>query len=116
LPLTWPTACNLDPLPRLARECAGESSTGATGNGKPLLPRKRNRYAFEFVEQATMAHQDKRLRFLWEIDKKLQEDEVLPIVYHTRAVTCTQRQLKVLTVMVDSQYNGWRMEDVWLEP
>jgi peptide/nickel transport system substrate-binding protein len=62
-----------------------------------------------------MAHQDTRLRFLWEIDKKLQEDEVLPIVYPTRPTTCTRRQLKGRTVMVDSQYNGWRMEDVWLE-
>jgi hypothetical protein len=114
LPLVWLTACNLDPLSRLGRECAGDSSTGATGNGKPLLRRKPNRYAFEF-EQATMAHQDTRLRFLWEIDKKLQEDEVLPIVYPTRPTTCTRRQLKGRTVMVDSQYNGWRMEDVWLE-
>ena len=37
------------------------------------------------------------------------------IVYHTRAATCTQRQLKALTIMVDSQNNGWRIEDVWLE-
>jgi hypothetical protein len=26
-----------------------------------------------------------------------------------------QPQLKVLTIMVNSQYNGWRMEDVWLD-
>jgi len=37
------------------------------------------------------------------------------IVYHTRAATCTQRQLKALTIMVESQNNGWRIEDVWLE-
>jgi hypothetical protein len=24
-------------------------------------------------------------------------------------------QLKGLTIMVNSQYNGWRMEDVWLD-
>jgi hypothetical protein len=108
LPLIWLTACNLDPLPRLGRECAG-------GNGKPLLPES---------EIVTHLSSSSRRRWLiktsgcvssWEIDKKLQEDEVLPIVYHTRPATCTQRQLKGLTVMVDSQYNGWRMEDVWLE-
>jgi hypothetical protein len=26
-----------------------------------------------------------------------------------------QPQVKGLTIMVDSQYNGWRMEDVWLD-
>jgi peptide/nickel transport system substrate-binding protein len=26
-----------------------------------------------------------------------------------------QPQLKGLTIMVNSQYNGWRMEDVWLD-
>jgi len=26
-----------------------------------------------------------------------------------------QPQLKGLTIMVNSQFNGWRMEDVWLD-
>jgi peptide/nickel transport system substrate-binding protein len=30
-------------------------------------------------------------------------------------VTCMQPQLKGLTIMVNSQFNGWRMEDVWLD-
>jgi peptide/nickel transport system substrate-binding protein len=30
-------------------------------------------------------------------------------------VTCRQPQLKGLTVMINSQFNGWRMEDVWLD-
>jgi hypothetical protein len=29
--------------------------------------------------------------------------------------TCMQPQVKGLTVMANSQYNGWRMEDVWLD-
>ena len=41
-----------------------------------------------FVEQSTLADQDKRRRRVWEIDKKLQEDGARPIVYHTRAGTC----------------------------
>jgi peptide/nickel transport system substrate-binding protein len=68
-----------------------------------------------FIEQSAMADQDKRRRLVWEIDKKLQEDGARPIIYHTRAATCMQPQLKGLTIMVNSQYNGWRMEDVWLE-
>jgi len=68
-----------------------------------------------FVEQSTMADREKRRHLVWDIDKKLQEDGARPIVYHTRAGTCMQPQLKGLTVMVNSQYNGWRMEDVWLD-
>jgi peptide/nickel transport system substrate-binding protein len=45
----------------------------------------------------------------------LQEDGARPIIYHTRLGTCMQPHLKGLTVMVNSQYNGWRMEDVWLD-
>jgi peptide/nickel transport system substrate-binding protein len=68
-----------------------------------------------FVEQSTLADQDKRRRRVWEIDKKLQDDGARPIVYHTRAGTCMQPQVKGLTIMVNSQSNGWRMEDVWLD-
>jgi peptide/nickel transport system substrate-binding protein len=68
-----------------------------------------------FVEQSETADRDKRRRLVWDIDKQLQEDGARPIVYHTRAATCMQPQVKGLTIMVNSQYNGWRMEDVWLE-
>ena len=69
----------------------------------------------QFVQQSTEANQEKRRQLVWEIDKKLQEDGARPIIYHFRAATCWQPQLKGLTVMVNSQYNGWRMEDVWLD-
>jgi len=68
-----------------------------------------------FVAQSTMTDREKRRRLVWDIDKKLQEDGARPIIYHTRAATCMQPQLKGLTIMVNSQYNGWRMEDVWLD-
>ena len=62
-----------------------------------------------------MADQAKRRQLVWQIDKQLQEDGARPITYHTRLATCTQPRLKGLIVMANSQYNGWRMEDVWLE-
>jgi peptide/nickel transport system substrate-binding protein len=52
---------------------------------------------------------------VWEIDKKLQEDAARPIIFHELAATCMQPQVKGLTIMVNSIYNGWRMEDVWLD-
>jgi peptide/nickel transport system substrate-binding protein len=68
-----------------------------------------------FVEQSTLADRDKRKRLVWEIDKKLQEDGARPIIYHVRLGTCRQPRVKDLTIMANSQYNGWRMEDVWLD-
>jgi peptide/nickel transport system substrate-binding protein len=62
-----------------------------------------------------MADRGKRRRLVWDIDKLLQEDGARPIIYHARLATCMQPQVKGLTIMVNSQYNGWRMEDVWLD-
>jgi hypothetical protein len=59
--------------------------------------------------QAEREHQ------VWGIDKQLQEDGARPIIARTRAATCMQPQVKGLTIMVNSQYNGCRMEDVWLD-
>ena len=66
-------------------------------------------------QQSAEADQEKRKRLVWEIDKKLQEDGARPIIYHFRAATCWQPQLKGVTIMINSQYNGWRMEDWWLD-
>jgi peptide/nickel transport system substrate-binding protein len=68
-----------------------------------------------FIVQSTMSDREKRRRLVWETDKQLQEDGARPIIYHPRAATCMQPQLKGLTVMVNSQYSGWRIEDVWLD-
>ena len=61
------------------------------------------------------ADQEKRKKLVWEIDRKLQEDAARPIIFHDRAATCWQPEVKGQTMMVNSIYNGWRMEDVWLD-
>lgn len=68
-----------------------------------------------FDQQSMEKNQDKRKHLVWEIDKKLQEDGARPILYHNRFATCWQPQVKGLTIMVNSLFNGWRMEDVWLD-
>jgi len=68
-----------------------------------------------FDEQSMESDQQKRKKLVWEIDKKLQEDGARPIIFHERRGTCMQPQVKGLTLMVNSIYNGWRMEDVWLD-
>ena len=65
--------------------------------------------------QSMEADQEKRKKLVWEIDRKLQLDGVRPIIAHYRAATCWHPRLKGLTTMVNSLYNGWRFEDVWLD-
>ena len=48
-----------------------------------------------------------------EIDRRLQEAVVRPVMYYMRKATCRRPVVKGLTIMVNSSYNGWRMEDVW---
>ena len=69
----------------------------------------------DFDRQSMEADPEKRKRLVWEIDRKLQEDGARPMIYHNRAATCRYPQVKGVTIMVNSIYNGWRMEDVWLE-
>jgi peptide/nickel transport system substrate-binding protein len=51
----------------------------------------------------------------WEIERKLAEEDARPIVYYNRGAGCWRPEVKGLTLMVNSIYNGWRMEDVWLD-
>jgi len=66
-------------------------------------------------QQSVEADPAKRKKLAWDIDHKLQEDMARPIIYHLRAATCWQPEVKGLTMMTNSQYNGWRFEDVWLD-
>ncbi len=68
-----------------------------------------------FDQQSMETNLDKRRKLVWDIDKKLQEDVARPIIYHSRAGTCWQPQVKGVTVMVNSSYNGYRYEDLWLD-
>jgi len=68
-----------------------------------------------FDRQSMQRDQEKRRMLVWEIDKKLQEDGARPILFHNRFATCWRPEVKGLTIMVNSLFNGWRMEDVWLD-
>jgi len=68
-----------------------------------------------YRRQSSERDQEQRKKLVWEIDRKLQEDGARPIIFYTRGATCWQPQVKGLTTMVNSLYNGWRFEDVWLD-
>jgi peptide/nickel transport system substrate-binding protein len=69
----------------------------------------------EFARQSMENNPEKRKKLVWAIDRKLQEDGARPIIFHYRAASCRQPYVKGLTIMVNSIYNGWRFEDVWLD-
>ena len=52
---------------------------------------------------------------MWQIERKLAEDIARPIIFYPRAATCWHPYVKGLDIMVNSIYNGWRFEDVWLD-
>ena len=57
----------------------------------------------------------KRKKIVWEIDKQLLEDGARPIVMWNRAAICMQPFVKGYVPQVNSVYNGFRFEDVWLD-
>jgi peptide/nickel transport system substrate-binding protein len=70
----------------------------------------------ELIDRQSMeTDQEKRLKLVWEIDNKLQQDGARPIIWYERRATCWRPHVKGLTTMVNSIYNGWRFEDVWLD-
>ena len=70
----------------------------------------------KMVDQQSMEFdQKKRKQLVWEIEKKLADDVARPILYHSRSGTCWQPYVKGYTMMVNSIYNGVRLEDVWLD-
>jgi len=66
-------------------------------------------------QQSIEADQEKRKRLVWEIERRLTVDDAKPLVYFNRGGICWDPKVKGLTIMVNSIYNGWRMEDVWLD-
>ena len=57
----------------------------------------------------------RRQRRVWEIDRRLQLDGARPMIMHNVAATCMHPYVKGLVLPVNTVYNHWRMENVWLD-
>jgi len=66
-------------------------------------------------QQSSMTDVAARKKLVWEIDQKLLEDNARPIIMWNRAATCMQPYVKGFVANVNSVYNGFRFEDVWLD-
>ena len=58
---------------------------------------------------------EKRRELVWEIDARLLADGARPPIMWNRAATCWQSYVKGYVAHVNSMYNGFRFEDVWLD-
>jgi peptide/nickel transport system substrate-binding protein len=65
--------------------------------------------------QSAEANTEKRKKLVWEIERRLIDDDARPILFYTRAATCREPYVKGLTTMVNSIYNSSRFEDLWLD-
>jgi peptide/nickel transport system substrate-binding protein len=68
-----------------------------------------------FDVQSAEADMEKRKKIVWEIDRKLLEDGARPVIMWNRAAICMQPYVKGYVAQVNSVYNGFRFEDVWLD-
>jgi peptide/nickel transport system substrate-binding protein len=66
-------------------------------------------------QQSAESDKEKRKQLVWEIERRLAEDGARPVIFYPRQATCQHPQVKGMTMMVNSIYNGFRFEDLWLD-
>jgi peptide/nickel transport system substrate-binding protein len=66
-------------------------------------------------QQSAESDKEKRKHLVWEIETRLAQDGARPVIFYPRQATCRHPQVKGMTMMVNSIYNGYRYEDLWLD-
>jgi peptide/nickel transport system substrate-binding protein len=62
--------------------------------------------------QSMEADPERRKQLVWGIERKLAKDGTAPVIFYGRFATFWRPQVRGLTPIVNSLFNGWRMEDV----
>jgi peptide/nickel transport system substrate-binding protein len=65
--------------------------------------------------QSMEADPEKRRKLVWEVERRLADDASRPVLLNSRFATCMQPRLNGLTTMTNGRFDGWCMEDVWLD-
>ena len=65
--------------------------------------------------QSAEADAAKRKELVWQIERKLAEDVARPSIFYPVSAACWQPYFKGHTMMANGNYNGWRLEDAWLD-
>jgi len=68
-----------------------------------------------FDKQSSETNVEARKKLVWEIDRRIQDDVARPVILHIHAGTCWAPELHGFTQMVNSSYNGYRFEELWLD-
>ena len=66
------------------------------------------------AKQSAERDPERRKKIAWEIDAKLTNDAVRPMIYYLRGGSCWRPEVQNVTIMVNSIFNGWRWEDLWI--
>jgi peptide/nickel transport system substrate-binding protein len=66
-------------------------------------------------QQSAESDSEKRKQLVWEIERRLAQDGARPVIFYPRQATCRHPRVKGMTMMVNSIYNGYRYEDLWLD-
>jgi peptide/nickel transport system substrate-binding protein len=66
-------------------------------------------------QQSAESDVNKRKQLVWEIERKLAEDDARPILFYPAAAYCRKPEFKGFVAMVNSIYNNSRFEDLWLD-
>ncbi|HTR86225.1 MAG TPA: ABC transporter substrate-binding protein [Reyranella sp.] len=97
-----------DPDQTFYENFACKSARNYTGYCNPEIEKM-------FEAQSVEHDLAKRRQLVNEIDIRLLADGARPPIMWNRATTCEQSYVKGYTSMVNSYYNGFRFEDVWLD-
>ena len=72
-------------------------------------------YNTSMVGQSAESDIEKRKRLVWDIERRLAQEDARPILFYQRAANCVRPEVKGLTTMANSIYNQSRFEDLRLE-
>ena len=97
-----------DPDQTFFENFACKSSRNYTGYCNPEIEKK-------MAQQSVEPDLQKRRQLVGEIDVRLLADGARPPIMWARSTTCMQPRVKGFVNMVNSFYNGFRFEDVWLD-
>ena len=66
-------------------------------------------------QQSRETDEQRRRQQVWALERKLAEDAGRPIIFYANNASCWRPTVKGLTLMVNSVFNSYRFEDIWLD-
>ena len=58
---------------------------------------------------------EKRKQIVWDIERRLAQDVARPVLFQSKSGMCFHPDVKGFVTLVNGEYNGYRMDEVWLD-